>query len=195
MWRVSISNFQYHLWIRKCFPSLHCPICERSSCEWSLTGPFSSDWATMSLSCGVCGWALGKGDLSAPGTAPESGGGIKLSGRMRRGGPGLLVERGSASPGGSKILPITGGSSTLAMSPAEGAARMVKGPPHCGQVVMSMAKTRLSNWAQLIRARGEVEGGSSSRLAMSVSGLASPGTICGVPKGHLFRTPGSPETK
>ena len=57
------------------------------------------------------------------------------------------------------------------------AARMVKGPPHCGHVVMSMAKTRLSNWAQLIRARGEAEGGSSARLAMSVSGFASPGTI------------------
>ena len=57
------------------------------------------------------------------------------------------------------------------------AARMLKGPPHCGQVVMSMAKTRLSHWAQLIRARGEAEGGSSSRLAMSVFGLASPGTI------------------
>ncbi len=37
------------------------------------------------------------------------------------------------------------------------AARMVKGPPHCGQVVMSMAKTRLSNCAQLMRARVETE--------------------------------------
>ena len=42
------------------------------------------------------------------------------------------------------------------------AAGMDKGPPHWGQVVMSMAKTRLSNWAQLIRARGEAEGGLSS---------------------------------
>jgi hypothetical protein len=30
---------------------------------------------------------------------------------------------------------------------------MVKGPPHCEQVVRSMAKTRVSNWAQLILAR------------------------------------------
>ena len=48
----------------------------------------------MALSFGGCGWALGKGDLSAPGTEPESGGGIKLSGIMRRGGPGLLVGTG-----------------------------------------------------------------------------------------------------
>ena len=70
-----------------------------------------------------------------------------------------------------------GGVFNACPEPAEGAARMVNGPPHWGQVVMSMAKTRLSNWAQLIRARGEAEGDSSSRLAMSVSGLASPGTI------------------
>ena len=50
-------------------------------------GPCFSDWASLSLSCGVCGWALGKKDLSAPGTEPESGGGIKLSGRKRRCGP------------------------------------------------------------------------------------------------------------
>ena len=35
---------------------------------------------------------------------------------------------------------------------AEGVARMVNGPPHWGQVVRSMAKTRVSHWAQLIRA-------------------------------------------
>ena len=51
----------------------------------------------MALSCGVCGWALGKGDLSAPGTEPESGGAIKLSERIGRGGPWFLVKRGSAS--------------------------------------------------------------------------------------------------
>ena len=54
----------------------------------------------MVLSCGVYGWVLGKGGLSTPGTEPESGGGIKLSGRMRRGGPGLLVGHGWVSPGG-----------------------------------------------------------------------------------------------
>ena len=59
--------------------------------------------------------------------------------------------------------------------PAEGAARMVNGPPHCGQVVMSMAKTRLSNWAQLIRARGEAAGGlvvpiSDVRLRVGLTG-------------------------
>ena len=54
----------------------------------------------MALSCGVGAGALGKGDLSAPGTEPESGWGIRLSGRMHRGGPGLWVGRGSASPGG-----------------------------------------------------------------------------------------------
>jgi len=37
---------------------------------------------------------MGKGDLSAPGTELAAGGGIKLSGRMRRGGPELLVGRG-----------------------------------------------------------------------------------------------------
>jgi hypothetical protein len=36
---------------------------------------------------------------------------------------------------------------------------MLKGSPHCGQVVMPMAKTHLSNWAQLIRARGEAKKG------------------------------------
>jgi len=51
-----------------------------------------------------------------------------------------------------RILAITAGSSM--------AARRVKGPPHWGQVVRSMAKTRLSNCAQLIRAR--VEGGRDS---------------------------------
>ncbi len=49
----------------------------------------------------------------------------------------------------ARILAITEGSSI--------AARMIKGPPHCGQVVMSMAKTRLSNCAQLMRARVETE--------------------------------------
>ena len=61
--------------------------------------------------------------------------------------------------------------------PAEGAARMVNGPPHCGQVVLSMAKTRLSNWAQLMRARGEVEERSPSPSVGAIAGSASPGTI------------------
>ncbi len=35
--------------------------------------------------------------------------------------------------------------------PAEGAAIIVKGPPHCEQTVMSISNTRLSSWAQLRR--------------------------------------------
>ncbi len=46
-------------------------------------------------------------------------------------------------------LMITAGSSM--------AARMVNVPPHWGQVVRSMAKTRVSHCAQLMRARGEGE--------------------------------------
>ena len=60
---------------------------------------------------------------------------------------------------------ITAGSSMAAMS--------VNSPPHCGQVVMSMAKTRVSNWAQLIRARGEGARESPSPLAVSVAWSAS----------------------
>jgi len=60
------------------------------------------------------------------------------------------------------------------------AARMGKGPPHGGQGVMSRAKTRVSHWAQLIRARVEAEVSSPFPSAMSVfgAGSASPGTIC-----------------
>ncbi len=58
------------------------------------------------------------------------------------------------------------------------AARIVKGPPHCGHVVMSMAKTRVSNCAQLMRARGEVEGRAPSPSVVSIAWSASPGTIC-----------------
>ncbi len=85
---------------------------------------------------GVAG-KLGKGDLSAPGTEQEAGGWIRLSGRIRRGervpgrGGGRL-----GKPRCVRILAITAGSSM--------AARMVNGPPHCGQVVISMANTRLS---------------------------------------------------
>jgi len=57
------------------------------------------------------------------------------------------------------------------------AARMVKGPPYWGQVVMSMAKTRLSNWAQLRRARVEAEGESPVSLEEAVAWSDSPGTI------------------
>ncbi len=68
-----------------------------------------------------------------------------------------------------RILMMTAGSSM--------AARMVKGPPHWGQVVRSMAKTRLSNWAQLLRARVEAAGDSPSSLEEAVARSASPGTI------------------
>ncbi len=56
----------------------------------------------LSLQSGTWGGETGKGGVSALGTEPESSGGIKLSGRTRRGGPGLWVGRGSASPGGSE---------------------------------------------------------------------------------------------
>ncbi len=52
----------------------------------------------MLLSCGVGAGQMGKGDLSAPGTEPESGGKLRLFARMCRGGPGLGVARGWASP-------------------------------------------------------------------------------------------------
>jgi len=57
------------------------------------------------------------------------------------------------------------------------AARMVKGPPHCGQVVMSIWNTRLSNCAQLIRARGEGGRVSPSSLAVLGAWAAALGTI------------------
>ena len=50
---------------------------------------------------------------------------------------------------------------------------MVKGPPHCGQVVMSMAKTRLSHCAQLMRARVETEESSLFPSARFGTGAAS----------------------
>ena len=69
----------------------------------------------------------------------------------------------------ARILAITAGSSI--------AARMVKGPPHCGQVVISMANTRLSNWAQFMRARVEAAEKSLSPSAGFSPGSALPGTI------------------
>ena len=57
------------------------------------------------------------------------------------------------------------------------AAMKVKGPPHCGQAAMSIAKTRLSYCAQLMRARVEGAGDWPSSWAVSVSGSVSPGTI------------------
>ncbi len=41
-----------------------------------LTGPFSSDRVSRSLHCGVWAGELGKGDLSAPGTEPDSEGAL-----------------------------------------------------------------------------------------------------------------------
>ena len=71
---------------------------------------------------------------------------------MRLGCLQEFVEPGGARGGARvgnprwvRILAITAGSSM--------AARMLKGLPHCGQVVRSMAKTRLCHWAQLLRAR------------------------------------------
>ncbi len=68
-----------------------------------------------------------------------------------------------------RIFMITAGSSM--------AARRVKAPPHCGQVVLSMAKTRLSNCAQRRRVRGEAEEKSPSPSAVFGAWSASPGTI------------------
>lgn len=47
----------------------------------------------MGRFCGVYGLALGKGDLSAPGTEPESGWGIRLPGRIRQGARSASRER------------------------------------------------------------------------------------------------------
>lgn len=47
----------------------------------------------MGRFCGVYGLALGKGDLSAPGTEPESGWGIRLTGRIRQGARSASRER------------------------------------------------------------------------------------------------------
>lgn len=44
------------------------------------------------------------------------------------------------------------------------AAKMVNAPPHGGQVVRSIAKTRLSNCAQLMPAREETEARSPVRI-------------------------------
>ena len=65
-----------------------------------MTGPFVLDRASRALHGGVWAGALGKGDLSAPGTEPEFGGDIRLFVGTRRGGPGLLEGHGWASPGG-----------------------------------------------------------------------------------------------
>ena len=52
-----------------------------------------------------------------------------------------------------------------------------QGAAALGQVVRSMAKTRLSNWAQLLRARVEAAGDAPSSLEEAVARSASPGTI------------------
>ncbi len=68
-----------------------------------------------------------------------------------------------------RILAMTAGSSMVAMS--------VTGPPQWEQEVMSIAKTRLSNWAQLRRVRVEVEGVTSSSSAGADLWSDAPGTI------------------
>lgn len=47
----------------------------------------------MGRFCGVYGLALGKGKLSALGAEPESGRGIRLTGRIRQGGRSASRER------------------------------------------------------------------------------------------------------
>ncbi len=77
-----------------------------------------------------------------------------------------------------RILAITVGSSIT--------ARMVKGPRHCGQVVISMAKTRLSNCAQLMRLRVEAEERSPSPLAVFGAWVGLAGNDLG-PQGSVGR--------
>ncbi len=64
---------------------------------------------------------------------------------------------------------MTSGSSMVAMS--------VTAPPQWEQAVMSIAKTRVSNWAQLRRARVEAEGGSPSASVGAATCSGSLGTI------------------
>ncbi len=82
----------------------------------------------------------------------------------------------------ARILMITEGSSI--------AARMVKGPLPCGQRVISMAKTRLSHCAQLMRARVEAAGASPCAMEEAVACAASPGTIWDRNAAWGARTPG-----
>ena len=113
--------------------------------------------------------ALGKGELSALGTEPESGGGDEAVCKNASKRAGAFGGARLGKPRCVRILRITADSSI--------AARMVKGPPHWEQVVRSMAKRRVSQWAQLIRARDEGARDSPSPLAVSVAWSASPGTI------------------
>ena len=66
----------------------------------------------MWLSCGVCGWALGKGNLSAPGTELESGGGIKL---VR----GFELKDHLAGPGAAEPFVAEGRTRDVAAEPFE----------------------------------------------------------------------------
>jgi len=56
-------------------PRLCCPTCGNSSCEWGQTGPFSSDWPSLSLHLWLWAGELGKGDLSAQNLNRTSEGG------------------------------------------------------------------------------------------------------------------------
>ncbi len=56
-------------------------------------------------------------------------------------------------PKWARILVMTAGSSMVAMSLTD--------PPQWAQMVMSIAKTRVSSWAQVRRVRGGGEGASS----------------------------------
>ena len=58
------------------------------------------------------------------------------------------------------------------------AARMVKGPPRCGQMVRSMSNTRLSNWAQLMRAC-DAGVGAARRLGLGGHNLRAQGGVGG----------------
>ena len=119
--------------------------------------------------CGGCRNRNGaKGGVSS-GTEPESEEGL---GRLHEGVETSWGARGGArlgKPRCVRILRITVGSSM--------AARMVNVPPHWGQVVISISKTRLSKWAQLRLARVKEARVSPSPLAASITGSAAPGTI------------------
>ncbi len=57
-------------------------------------------------------------------------------------------------------------------------AMSVTGPPQWEQQVMSISNTRLSNWAQLMRARVDEYGESPCSSEGSIAWSGPPGTIC-----------------
>jgi len=84
--------------------------------------------------------APGKGDLSALGTKPKSGGEMRPFSRMRRNfwwGEGRYAQIVENLDDDRRIF-------NACPEPAEEAAN-IKGPPHCGEVVWATEKTRVRN--------------------------------------------------